>query len=78
MFAFGFVDSWVPQSGQDDDEEDVAVDETDYLNEDELAELQRDEENIMKEVLPVKYLPSREGRLDLPLVPCCCRGAHIG
>lgn len=38
------------QSGQDDDEDDVAVDDLDYLNEDELAELQRDEENIRKEV----------------------------
>ena len=39
------------QSGQDDDDEDdVAVDDRDYLNEDELAELQRDEENIKKEV----------------------------
>ena len=38
------------QSGQENDEDDVAVDDGDYLNEDELAELQRDEENIQKEV----------------------------
>jgi len=38
------------QSGQEDDEDDVAVDDGDFLNEDELAELQRDEENIKKEV----------------------------
>eukprot|EP00752_Nemacystus_decipiens_P007166 g6417.t1 len=36
-------------SGQEDNEDDVAVDDQDYLNEDELAELQRDEENIKKE-----------------------------
>lgn len=38
------------QSGQENDEDEAAVDDQDYLNEDELAELQRDEENIKKEV----------------------------
>lgn len=41
------------QSGQENDTDDVAVDDQDYLNEDELAELQRDEENIKKEVRTV-------------------------
>ncbi|CAM9937495.1 unnamed protein product, partial [Pylaiella littoralis] len=36
-------------SGQEDEEDDVAVDDQDFLNEDELAELRRDEENIKKE-----------------------------
>ncbi|CAM9178655.1 unnamed protein product, partial [Ectocarpus fasciculatus] len=36
-------------SGQENDEDEAAVDDQDYLNEDELAELQRDEENIKKE-----------------------------
>lgn len=47
-----FVLPWC-QSGQEDDEDDVAVDDGDFLNEDELAELQRDEENIKKEVIHV-------------------------
>lgn len=42
--------SFLWQSGQEDEEDDVAVDDQDFLNEDELAELRRDEENIKKEV----------------------------
>lgn len=44
------------QSGQEGDEDDVAVDDQDFLNEDELAELQRDEENIRKEVCMIGVL----------------------
>ncbi len=64
------------QSGQEDDEDDVAVDDGDFLNEDELAELQRDEENIKKEVKPCP--PSVDDRLQFGGRLCTKDGNPIG